>query len=130
MTEEETVREEPTLTASVGGAPLPVGRGDFVTPAGAAVASEVEQGPEGGEARTGRGLAVEIARVFVEHRLALASGDLIVLLVLFCFVGPVFYFTDSGNQQAVLATLANPPPGGGFAPPPACTASDERCRIM
>jgi peptide/nickel transport system permease protein len=47
--------------------------------------------------------------VFVENKLALASAVTIVLIVLFCFVGPLVYRTDQIHTNILEATLA---PGG------------------
>jgi peptide/nickel transport system permease protein len=41
-----------------------------------------------------RGLARRSWEVFAENRLALASLGFVVFIVLFCFLGPVFYHTD------------------------------------
>lgn len=126
MAEDEALREDPALLAPVAGT-LPIGGGDLVSPAEAAVAAE--GGPAGGEAR-GRSLGVEIARVFLEHKLALVSVVFIVLMVLFCFVGPVFYHTVQNNQEAVLVNPTNAPPGGGFPLGTDGTGFDELGRIM
>ena len=38
-------------------------------------------------------------RVFVENKLAVVGAVVIILMVLFCFVGPVFYSTNQTNAQ-------------------------------
>jgi peptide/nickel transport system permease protein len=47
------------------------------------------------------------ARTFVENRLAVVGGALLVLLVLFCFIGPLLYRT---NQIATNLAIAELPP--------------------
>lgn len=48
-----------------------------------------------------------VVRAFVENRLALAGLGIILFMVLFCFVGPLFWRT---NQVATDFSLANRPP--------------------
>ena len=70
--------------------------------------------PEGGEATSTGGLLRQIARVFVENKLAVVGLVVIVLMVLFCWLGPVFYHTNQTNAQEALVSNAAPnsPPGG------------------
>jgi peptide/nickel transport system permease protein len=58
--------------------------------------------PEGGEAVSAGGVLRQIARVFVENRLAVAGLVLIVLMALFCWLGPVFYHTNQTDAQEAL----------------------------
>jgi peptide/nickel transport system permease protein len=68
-------------------------------------------GPEGGEAISTGSLTAQLLRVFVENRLAVVGAVVIVLMVLFCFVGPVFYHTNqSSTQDALLNSTQNSPP--------------------
>ncbi len=63
--------------------------------------------PEGGEAvRQDAGWRM-LLRAFMENKLALAGLILVVAVVLFCFVGPLFYHT---NQVATNLLLVNEPP--------------------
>jgi peptide/nickel transport system permease protein len=65
--------------------------------------------PEGGEAiRQDAGWRM-ILRAFAENRLALAGLILVVLVALFCFVGPLFWHTDQVDTNLL---LTNHPPGG------------------
>ncbi len=57
---------------------------------------------EGGEATSSGGIGIQILRVFVENKLAVAGAIVVVFMVLFCFVGPFLYHTDQANQQALL----------------------------
>lgn len=50
------------------------------------------------------------AEVFAENKLALTGTAIIVIAVLFCFVGPLFYRTDQVHTHLDLANLA-PGPG-------------------
>jgi peptide/nickel transport system permease protein len=83
----------------------------FVGPGGAAV-DEAAWGsagtlPEGGEAiRQDAGWRM-ILRAFAENKLALAGLVLVVLVVLFCFVGPLFWHTDQVDTNLL---LTNHPP--------------------
>jgi peptide/nickel transport system permease protein len=68
--------------------------------------------PAGGEAQEqlGGGLTVQLLRVFAENRLAVAGVVVIVLMILFCFLGPVFYHTNQTDTQLALQTPPNAPP--------------------
>jgi peptide/nickel transport system permease protein len=66
--------------------------------------------PEGGEAiRQDAGWRM-ILRAFAENKLALAGLVLVVLVVLFCFVGPMFWHTDQVDTNLL---LTNKPPSAG-----------------
>jgi peptide/nickel transport system permease protein len=69
-------------------------------------------GPEGGEAISTGGMLRQIVRVFRENKLAVVGLVVIVLMILFCWLGPVFYHTNQTNAQAALVsnTPANSPP--------------------
>ncbi len=76
----------------------------------AAIAGSVGPAPEGGEvsSRTGgRSLALDD---FLHNKRAMGGCMVVLLLILFCFVGPLIYGT---NQTTVNLNLANLPPGGG-----------------
>ncbi|MGH9070479.1 MAG: ABC transporter permease [Acidimicrobiales bacterium] len=66
--------------------------------------------PEGGEAHRGGSPLRLILSTFVENHLAVLGVVLVVLLVLFCFVGPLIYHTD---QVHVNLLKENLPPGSG-----------------
>jgi peptide/nickel transport system permease protein len=76
----------------------------------------LEAAPAGGEAQAaGGGLTSQILRVFAENRLAVVGAAVIVLMILFCFVGPVFYHTNQTDTQKALTTApANAPPSSQF----------------
>ncbi|HXW81566.1 MAG TPA: ABC transporter permease [Acidimicrobiales bacterium] len=64
---------------------------------------------EGGEAHTtGSPLRLTL-QTFVENKVAIAGMAILVLLVLFCFVGPHIYVT---NQKTVNPAFSNYPPSG------------------
>jgi peptide/nickel transport system permease protein len=70
--------------------------------------------PSGGEARSSGGLAIQVFRVFVENKLAVVGAVVIILMVLFCFLGPVFYSTNQTNAQlALLNSVENAAPSSG-----------------
>lgn len=67
--------------------------------------------PEGGEVtatQAGWRLAL---REFLSNRLATAGFVVLLLLVLFCFLGPLFYHSDQVDANLGTTDL---PPGGGF----------------
>jgi len=85
---------------------------DLVIPSVEAEIAEREPAlPSGGEAQSTGGIGIQIVRVFAEHKLAVASLAFIILMVLFCWLGPVFYHTDQTNQAAVLLNIENGAPG-------------------
>ncbi len=66
--------------------------------------------PEGGEvARQGAPWRM-VVRAFAENRLALAGLVLVVLVALFCFVGPLLWHTNQVNTNLL---LVNDPPSAG-----------------
>jgi peptide/nickel transport system permease protein len=66
--------------------------------------------PEGGEVLAS-GTSTQLSlRAFLQSRRAMTGTAIIVLLGLFCFVGPLFYHTE----VAVNLGLANSPPGPGY----------------
>lgn len=84
-------------------------------------------GPDGGEVQvvsSGWRLAV---REFMDNRLAVGGLVLLVLFLLFCFVGPLVYHTD---QTAANELQANYSPGGGFPLGTDEHGFDELGRIM
>lgn len=75
-----------------------------------------EVAPAGGEAQAvGGGLTTQILRVFAENRMAVAGAVIIVLMVLFCYLGPIIYPTNQTNTQLALTTApANHPPSSQY----------------
>ena len=67
--------------------------------------------PEGGEVRDSGSVLRLVARTFLENRLALVGLVSVVLVTLFCFVGPLFYKTDQVHSNLLAANL---PPGGAY----------------
>ena len=83
------------------------------TAAGAAQPSLVDRplAPEGGEV-TASGTGTQLSlRAFVHSKRAMTGTAIIVLMGLFCFVGPLIYQTD---QVTVNLAIANSPPGPGY----------------
>jgi peptide/nickel transport system permease protein len=67
--------------------------------------------PEGGEGTSTGGIASQVVRVFAENRLAIVGALIIIGMVLFCFVGPLFYSTNqTSTQNALLFSTQNSPP--------------------
>jgi peptide/nickel transport system permease protein len=78
-----------------------------------AAAVHGEASPLGGEAASGGGLGRQLLAVFLEHKLAVVGAASVILMVLFCFLGPVFYSTNQmSTQLALLNSTQNSPPGG------------------
>jgi peptide/nickel transport system permease protein len=70
--------------------------------------------PEGGDVSSSGGAFRQIARVFLENKLAVVGLVIIVFMVLFCFVGPLLYHTNQVNaQDALQFSTQNSPPGHG-----------------
>ena len=66
--------------------------------------------PEGGEV-TASGTGTQLSlRAFVTSKRAMTGTAILVLLGLFCFVGPLLYHT---NQVTVNLGIENTPPGPG-----------------
>jgi peptide/nickel transport system permease protein len=76
-------------------------------PAAAAARVSAVPLPEGGEGVRQDAAWRMILRAFVENKLALVGLTLVILVVLFCFVGPLFWHTD---QVHVDLLLVNKPP--------------------
>jgi peptide/nickel transport system permease protein len=116
--------EDPVFGTDPALTPLPMGPGEAVTP------TELVPHPEGGESAHGGGMFVQIARVFIENKLAVAGLIVIVAMALACFVGPYFYHTDQTNQQAVIGTIQNGPPASGHPLGTDGTGFDMLGRLM
>jgi peptide/nickel transport system permease protein len=69
--------------------------------------------PEGGEFNSSGSMGRQILRVFVENRLAVIGLVVIVLFVLFCFIGPLLYHTNQTNSELALNNVENASPGSG-----------------
>jgi peptide/nickel transport system permease protein len=93
----------PLRAIAVTDASLPVPPQAGGLPAGASAA------PEGGEAASTGSMASIIARVFVENKMAVVGVVIIVLMVLFCFIGPLVYKTNQITPNLLL--LNNAPSG-------------------
>jgi peptide/nickel transport system permease protein len=63
--------------------------------------------PEGGEAVQQDAAWRMIVRAFAENRLALAGLIMVVVIALFCFLGPLFWHTNQVNTNLI---LVNKPP--------------------
>jgi peptide/nickel transport system permease protein len=83
------------------------------SPLGGALPPVPGTGPEGGEVVSTGGMFRQIARVFRENKLAVVGLAVIVFMILFCWLGPVFYSTNQTNAQQALvsSTAQNAPPG-------------------
>jgi peptide/nickel transport system permease protein len=105
--------------------------GPLATPAGVAANGSARDSPgalpEGGEAiRQDAGWRM-ILRAFAENRLALAGLILVVLVALFCFVGPLFWHTDQVDTNLL---LTNKTPGGHHPLGPDDLGYDVLGRLM
>ncbi len=69
------------------------------------------EGPDAGEVAGHGGFIRQVARVFVENKLAVVGAVLLLLIILFCVLGPVFYHTNQTNaQNALLNSTPTLPP--------------------
>ncbi|GII31776.1 ABC transporter permease [Planotetraspora mira] len=96
--------------------------------------TEAEMPPRPGlpaaPAQEGRAAASPIRaalKVFVQNRLAVLGLVLVVLIVLFCFVGPLVYHTDQVHTNLDQVTL---PPGAGHPVGTDSVGYDELGRLM
>ena len=70
--------------------------------------------PDGGEAGSSGGMLRQVGQTFFEHKMAVVSAAILILIVLFCFVGPLVYHTNQTNaQEALFNSTSNAPPGAG-----------------
>lgn len=77
-----------------------------------AIAEELEHedlAPEGGEVYQQGSIVQLVLRTFTRNRLAVAGVVIVVLMVLFCYVGPLIYHTD---QTYTNILNSNDPPSG------------------
>jgi len=73
----------------------------------------LEGAPAGGNVTSSGGLMRQIVSVFAENKLAVVGVVVIILMIGFCFLGPVFYHTNqTSTQTALLNSTENAPPGG------------------
>ncbi len=73
---------------------------------------DVPAAPAGGEASSVGGMGRQIVSVFVENKLAVAGLIVIVLFLLFCYLGPVLYHTNQTNGEIALNGVQNGSPNG------------------
>ena len=66
--------------------------------------------PEGGEVHDSGSVLRLVLRTFLENRLALAGLVIVVLVTLFCFIGPLLYSSDQVHSNLLNANI---PPGLG-----------------
>jgi peptide/nickel transport system permease protein len=72
--------------------------------------AEVELLPSGGEVISSGSPWLVIGRTFAQNRLAIVGVVLVVVLILFSFIGPLLYHTDQLNPNLL---SVNNSPGGG-----------------
>lgn len=83
--------------------------------------------PEMDEEGEARGLFSIAFSTFVANKLAVASLLLLILIALFCFVGPLFYHTDQVSANLILENL---PPSSNHILGTTPTGKDELGRLM
>ncbi len=69
-------------------------------------------------------------RIFLHNRLAIASVAFLVLVVLFCYAGPLIYHTNQTNQAEALNVAFNQPPSAKHLLGTDSSGFDEVGRIM
>jgi peptide/nickel transport system permease protein len=77
--------------------------------------------------RAKRKRGASVFEVFIENKLALIGAIIIVLIALFCFVGPLVYHT---NQISSNLSISNDPPGHGHPLGTDNVGYDELGRLM
>lgn len=103
----DTERDRPATEP----APPPPQPGGEGPPDGAATAQvEVQVIPEGGEVVSTGSPWVLVLRTFAQNKLAIIGLGLVVLVILFSYVGPLIYHTDQIDTNPITAHLG---PGGG-----------------
>jgi len=70
----------------------------------------VTAAPEGGEVTGSGSIAGLVFRTFLENRLAVLGLSVVVIVAIFCFVGPLFYHTNQ-VQTNIINTDLGPGPG-------------------
>ncbi|HEX3796215.1 MAG TPA: ABC transporter permease [Acidimicrobiales bacterium] len=87
--------------------------------------------PEGGNASSSTGgMARQIARVFIENKLAVAGLVVIIFFLLFCYVGPLIYHTNQANAETALSNAQNGSPTGRHLLGTDSTGYDMMGRLM
>ncbi len=122
-----SIRDVPSLPGGAGVEADEALVGATRPPALSEPTSPAQLSPEGGEvgaARSGWKLAL---RSFVENKLAVVGVAILVIFVLFCFVGPLLYHTNQITGNTALAEL---PPGAGRPLGTDSNGFDELGRIM
>jgi ABC-type dipeptide/oligopeptide/nickel transport system permease subunit len=89
--------------------------------------AEVERPVDAGEVVRHVSPVREAFAIFVENKLAVASAIVLVLVVAFCFIGPLVYHT---NQSAANLLDSNLPPSGRFPLGTTPNGRDELGRLM
>jgi peptide/nickel transport system permease protein len=69
-------------------------------------------------------------RIFLHNRLAIASVAFLVLIVLFCYAGPLIYHTNQTNQAAALNVAFNQAPSSKHLLGTDSSGYDELGRVM
>jgi peptide/nickel transport system permease protein len=72
--------------------------------------AEVDLIPEGGDVVSSGSPWALVARTFAQNKLALLGVGVVVLIILFSFIGPLIYHTDQVNPNLASVNLS---PGGG-----------------
>jgi peptide/nickel transport system permease protein len=79
-------------------------------PATEPVTALVEVLPEGGEAAASGSPWALVGRTFAQNKLAMVGVGVVVVVVLFSFIGPLIYHTDQFNPNLIEVNMS---PGGG-----------------
>lgn len=105
--------------------------GDIALEEAAGIEGFAPTAPSGGEGTTTGGIGIQILRVFVENKMAVVGVAVIIFMVLFCYLGPVFYSTNQTNaNQALLFGVQSAPPSGAHLLGTDDTGYDMLGRVM
>jgi peptide/nickel transport system permease protein len=69
-------------------------------------------------------------RIFLHNKLAIASVAYLILILIFCYVGPLFYHTNQTNQAIALSAVWNATPSAHHLLGTDSSGFDELGRIM
>lgn len=108
--------EQPQASAVAVALPLPTEPG-----------AEVERAVDAGEVVRHVSPVREAFAIFAENKLAVASAVVLVLIVAFCFIGPLLYHTNQSAANLLYASLA---PSGHFPLGTTPNGRDELGRLM
>jgi peptide/nickel transport system permease protein len=121
-------RGDPAISGLLSGTSRAIAvQGPELAPPGAGLLPVgVPTAPEGGEAGSTGSIWRLIARVFIENKLAIVGVVILVVMFVFCFLGPFVYHSD--QTSVILRSIAGPGQCGGSSavPGPPCPLGTDQ----